>query len=63
MCVSVVAPLTDVVKEPPNVSVTAPADVTVPARSPAVPPAILVTLSEKLGLVPVVTALPGIASA
>ena len=43
-------------------SVTAPAEVIVPAKVPAVPPAIEV-MSEKLGAAPVVTADPAIASA
>ena len=47
---------------PPAVSVIAPAELIVPARLPAVPPAIEVT-SEKLGAAPVVIADAAIASA
>ena len=47
-----------VVPAPPAVTVTAPADVIVPARSPAVPAVVLITL-EKLGTAPTVGAAVG----
>jgi len=50
-----------VVPAPPAVTVTAPAEVIVPARSPAVPAVVLITL-EKLGTAPTVGAVDGTAS-